>query len=51
MKVKIFTNHYESLLCKDINTFIYSKEIVDIKYSITVSNVQGYFYTAMVIFK
>lgn len=51
MKVKIFTNYYESLLCKDINLFIENSDVIDIKFSTHIDRHGQCFYTALIMFK
>lgn len=54
MKVKIFDEDHEEDLENNINDFIKDKEVIDIKYSVSVSiysEEQIYCFSAMILYK
>lgn len=54
MKVKIFDESHESDLEKSVNEFIAGKEIIDIKFQVSVSifsEEQVYCFSAMILYK
>ncbi len=54
MKVKIFDESHEADLEEDINSFIMGKDVVDIKYHVSIAingEEQIYCFTAMIVYK